>query len=387
MRIYVYDWFNPTSETERWRGRGNAPASVPAWIRAIPTDAMTRFGTLGCNEWSPEDYIGGIKTQGESCCIFRIFDGGRDRKGRPNRWVMLLAEAEKSEICATDIFDALECAVFCDYAHAGIPAQAGVPELMPRWSLHESVVNPALPPPTKKSIVGAEAMSSARQTSLALTSPCDCDGTVWVKKIGAETRAWIDARRVHVSIFENPPRVWDAEPCGTEETSPVAPKKSKFFGNRLFVRSVVLRGLVLLGLLGAACFVVNYFAKLRGSDPSRSISSQLESRTRYAQCPNNNKWIEVLNCPRQMDEKQEFRNCGLCGETHPFRWREQLPQGVPYPGREDYNNLQPGTSFVARAKEKAKEIKEAGMQKGREVAEVVSHIVENNNGKTEDETR
>lgn len=380
MRIYVYDWFNPTSETERWRGRGNAPASVPAWIRAIPTDAMTRFGTLGCNEWSPEDYIGGIKTQGESCCIFRIFDAGRDRKGRPNRWVMLLAEAEKSEICATDIFDALECAVFCDYAHAGIPAQAGVPELMPHWNLHEAVVNPALPPPTKKSIVGVEAIVSARKTSLALTSPCDCDGTVWVKKIGAETRAWIDARRVRVPIFENPPRGWNAEPCGSEGTSPMpdAPKKLKIFGDRLFIRAIVLRGLVLLGLLSAACFVVNYFAKLRGDE----VSSQLESRTRYAQCPDSKKWLEVLNCPQQMDEKQKFRNCGLCGKTHSFRWKEQSPQEVS--GRENYNNLQQDKTIGTKVKEKAKEITEAGVQRGRDAA---SQMFKNNDGKTEDETR
>lgn len=191
-KVYVYDWFNPSSESERWIGPGNIPVVVPVWVRDIAVEIMVRYRSITCNSWNETDYIGGLKTSGDSYCAFRIFNGGRDKKGRPNRWVLLLVEVDRKPGKADEIISILECDAFRSYVKYALESKALLPRQTPSWEsvnvFNETCI------PEKETIVGGASSEKAKMYSKSLTSLNQQEGRIWIEKV-AET--------VRVSIYAN----------------------------------------------------------------------------------------------------------------------------------------------------------------------------------------
>ncbi len=204
-KVYVYDWFNPSSESERWIGSGNISVVVPVWIRDIATEIMVRYRSITCNSWNENDYIGGLKTRGDSYCAFRIFNGGRDKRGRPNRWVLLLVEVARKRGKADEIISILECDVFRSYVKCALELKALLPKQSPSWRSVD-IFNETLIP-EKEIIVGGASSEKAKMYSRSLTSLNQQEGYIWIEKM-AET--------VRLSVYANPTK---REKCVSEASS------------------------------------------------------------------------------------------------------------------------------------------------------------------------
>lgn len=186
MNWFTYDFFDPSSAYAYWTAQNGAPPL--SYIKGIATELTARFGIITCNNWSDSDYIGGLRTMGARTCVFRVLNGGRDRRGRPHRWVLFVAETEAGEWQATDILEALESPVFQQYAKTAVPSPVPMPSAIPKWPLHPQKSG-ALP--DQLSLTGDDSRQQISKYSLVMTSGPENNSLLVVEKQGTQYRAWI----------------------------------------------------------------------------------------------------------------------------------------------------------------------------------------------------
>lgn len=212
MKFYIYDFYKPSPE---WLGRGGL-ATPPVWIREI-AEYVPKFPSVkSVNSWREGDYIGAMKACGDSFCVCRIFNGGNDWTGRSGRWVMLLAELPRGEATTTDIFDALECEVFREYAKKIAPSELKLPERDPSWKFRMQVGDLQLKKAERAD--GEAARTLAKKYSLALSRFPNFDGSVWVENVEEALSAWttFEQRKQAPRAPEpKPPRRDEAKPRET----------------------------------------------------------------------------------------------------------------------------------------------------------------------------
>ncbi len=114
---FAYDHFNPANPSEYWRSVPEG-TPLPDYAKFIPTEEIPKAfpSSIECNSWRGGDFIAGMKISAERACIFRIFDGGNDCKGRRNRWVMLMAEGDREDFAGTDLLSAVDSETFNAFA-------------------------------------------------------------------------------------------------------------------------------------------------------------------------------------------------------------------------------------------------------------------------------
>lgn len=325
---YVYDWFNPTDESERWLGRGNVPVNPPTWIRDIALDISVKFRSVACGAWTAADYIGGIKACGNAFCVFRVFNGGRDRKGRPNRWVMLAVESPRGSGIAADVFDALECPVFKAYAERGVPERALVPVNDPLWtSLPWSEFDSI---PESATFSGIEATVAAKKYSRTLTASGQDDGIVWVENIRGEVRARVESKNVRKgkSVRANEPsgqgRALGKElPASERMRMAESSRETSFLTKNKNTVPIVCTVLILVGVA-----VVGVLWKGGGGEPvkERNVSSggvELPPETRQSKtfpmstyCTEYEKYIYVPDFDTSYLDEGNRYYCPSCGGEH-----------------------------------------------------------------------
>jgi len=186
MNWFTYDFFDPLLPSEKWQGRNGLP--VPQYVQDLAMDLPGHFDTIPCNDWSTDDYIGGIKTFGSRVCVFRVYNGGRDNRGRPHRWVLLAAENELSQWRSLDVIHALESISFKQYAAASVPSPAPFPSSAPEWQPSVRINSSALP--DKLSIQGDDAEKQIRDASVWITSGKARDALLIVQKQKSQFQAW-----------------------------------------------------------------------------------------------------------------------------------------------------------------------------------------------------
>lgn len=308
MKIYLYDFFNSRISGERWIGEGNVPAKVPVWLREIPEDLNEFFPKIECNIWNSGDFIGGIKAFNSEFCVFRIFNGGMDFRGRSNRWVMLAVVGERNEFCATNLWEALNCDVFCSYAQKVVPANAVLPEGFPRWNRHCPVENPTIP--RNETCVGLSAKAFAEKCSLALTSTEKVNGCVLVGNVDGNVRTRVNSTQVspiprkstsqakHVCEIPSPKKEMPKPHLKHQPTPPLNKKKRycKFACLFIFVAFVL---------------VLTLFVLLRRCALTFWDSTEI----RFSVCKKTNALLVNRNFPKQ-EEKDVFDVCPQCGESH-----------------------------------------------------------------------
>ena len=133
MNWYIYDFFDPALPPDKWLS--NNTAGVPSYIKKIAVDLPKQFNRLAglngvrFNDWGSDEFIGGIKTSIGSVCVFRVYNGGRDRFDRPGRWILLVAEESLSNWQSINVLEILESGPFREYAKAPVPLPAKLPSL------------------------------------------------------------------------------------------------------------------------------------------------------------------------------------------------------------------------------------------------------------------
>lgn len=181
----LYDAFNPISSSEYWKGAQN----IPVFIREIASDITKQFGTILCNEWSQRDFIGGIKVHEDSIAVFRVINGGRDRHGRPHRWILLVALNSLNEWFATNVLTALECSAFQNQATGIVPPVALLPQEEPKWPLSEKSLTWGC---SKDTIIsGVSARGEIEAYSIILTSGKQDNGIILIEYVEGNLRGWV----------------------------------------------------------------------------------------------------------------------------------------------------------------------------------------------------
>jgi len=321
MNIYLYDFFNSRIAGKRWFVGDGVPVKVPMWLREIPEELNEIFPNIQCNNWRSDDFIGGIKALDSALCVFRIFNGGLDFRGRSNRWVMLAVVVERNEFCATNLWEALNCDVFCSYAQKVVPENAILPELFPTWKVHSPIENPTIP--QNETCVGSDAKAFVEKSSLALTSSVHVNGRVLVETIGENVRAWVNST--------------DGLPCSRKTiltpkpSSEILKAKEEILNSDLkHLRITQTKGndktlyrkFASLGLLviicGAVCALV----------VKCSLSFFASTETRFSVCKKTN---EVLVCRNFLknEEKSVRAVCPQCGESHQWRRINEIKEVNP----------------------------------------------------------
>ncbi len=243
MNWFTYDFFDPLLPSEKWRGKD--ASSVPQYIQDLAVDLPERFGGIRCNDWSTDDYIGGIKTFESRVCVFRVCNGGRDARGRPHRWVLLAAENELSQWRSFDVIHAIESSVFKQYAAASVPSPAPFPSSALEWQPFVRLNSSAFQ--DKLSIQGDDAEKQIRDASVWMTSGKARDALLIVQKQKSQFQAWFQ-KAVPPSPIEQPkitdsqrtPPLQVPQENATSTTSETPNMKKHMFKNVSLVLAVVV---------------------------------------------------------------------------------------------------------------------------------------------------
>lgn len=121
----VTDFYN---DPNKWYGHGRA-------LRGNAESALSRSAfrrLLGLRELpgeklSAENFVGGYELRDGKICLFRACGGGRERNGRPGRWVFLAFEADAKKFGGSDLIGTLTSGAFADYARTPVPPEAPCP--------------------------------------------------------------------------------------------------------------------------------------------------------------------------------------------------------------------------------------------------------------------
>lgn len=226
---FVFDHFNPSSPEDYWKTE--AGCEVPEWVRHIAQDELVRksVSQIKPADWDNEDVVAAMKINSERACLFRVYCGGLDIKGRGNRWVILLAEGPRKEFEGTDILSVAKCGAFEKFKSFSQEKDVRVPEITQReWM--------KMPPDTSLRICsGTLEISDAsmlQKISLALTSNKNAlESTIWVEKRGEKVMAKANVTNEGIK-------------GGTERMGAQSKEKSRWF-----IRVLSLVFMVVLGAL------------------------------------------------------------------------------------------------------------------------------------------
>lgn len=120
----ITDFYNDPNE---WYGhgralRGNAESALSRSaffeLRDLPVEKL---------KLSAENFVGGYELRDGKICLFRACGGGRERNGRPGRWVFLAFEADAKRFGGSDLIGTLTNGAFADYARTPVPPEAPCP--------------------------------------------------------------------------------------------------------------------------------------------------------------------------------------------------------------------------------------------------------------------
>lgn len=120
----ITDFYNDPNE---WYGhgralRGNAESALSRSaffeLRDLPVEKL---------KLSAENFVGGYELRDGKICLFRACGGGRERNGRPGRWVFLAFEADAKRFGGSDLIGTLTSGAFADYARTPVPPEAPCP--------------------------------------------------------------------------------------------------------------------------------------------------------------------------------------------------------------------------------------------------------------------
>lgn len=93
--------------------------------REVHRRAMEVRVPENANNWLPEDLHGGLILLGSGkLAVYRFFNGGRDNKGRPHRWVMLAAVVPSAQVKDRNWAGVLNHSVFASWAAKEVPLPA-----------------------------------------------------------------------------------------------------------------------------------------------------------------------------------------------------------------------------------------------------------------------
>lgn len=201
MHWFTYDHFNPSSAYDFWTGETNA-LPPPYAKSVVQEDIPAAFPRIDCNSWGADDFIVGMKISGGRVCVFRIFDGGRDRCGRPDRWVMLLAEGEQEDFAGTDLLSAADSATFRDFAATSRAPKATLPTNRIPWTRNPAAAD-ASAHSAAEQIDGELSENEFRTLSVAFSSDAKAEGFIFAKKQGERIAA-------SVRISREPDMKWRA---------------------------------------------------------------------------------------------------------------------------------------------------------------------------------
>ena len=247
MKWFTYDFFDPLLPSEKWQGR--KASSVPQYIQDLAVDLPERIGVIRCNDWSTDDYIGGIKTFGSRVCVFRVYNGGRDNRGRPHRWVLLAFENELSQGRSFDVLHALESIVFKQFAAEPVPSPAPFPSSAPECQ--PSVRINSSPLPDKLSIQGDDAERQIRDVSFWMTSGKAQGALLIVEKQKSQFRAWFrkavtpsPIAQSKITDSQRTPPLQVPQENATSTTSETPNMKKHMFIKASLVLAVVVGGVL-----------------------------------------------------------------------------------------------------------------------------------------------
>jgi hypothetical protein len=193
MPWYLHDFFDDRSANGYWRGSdGSTP---PPIVKELAEMITSKFGVIESNEWTSADYIGGIRVKEERTCLFRVCNGGRDQRGRPHRWVLLVALVESAQWRGIDVFEVLESPIFRTYCAFAVPSPAPFPAEELRGE--SKPVDSMGQLPDTFTAHGTEAEVRARDCSRQLTSaPIGFGGILIVQKSAKNNHAWFTRESV-----------------------------------------------------------------------------------------------------------------------------------------------------------------------------------------------
>jgi len=267
MNWFTYDFFDPLLPSEKWRS--NDASSVPQYIQDLAVDLPERIGVIRCNDWSTDDYVGGIKTFESRVCVFRVCNGGRDNRGRPHRWVLLAFENELTQGRSFDVLHALESIVFKRYAAAPVPSPAPFPSSALEWQPFVRLNSSAFQ--DKLSIQGDDAERQIRDVSFWMTSGKAQGALLIVEKQKSQFRAWFrktvppsPIAQSKITDSQRTPPLQVPQENATSTTSETPNMKKHMFIKASLVLAVVVVGVV-GGVLG--WFARDWWHKLPISEP------------------------------------------------------------------------------------------------------------------------
>ena len=258
MKWHTYDFFDPSDSSQYWTSTDGAPP--PNAVRELAEILPARLGTIACNGWSPADYVGGLRIHDGTVAVFRVFNGGRDRRGRPHRWVLLAASVPVADCRGLDIIAAIESPTFLALANSLFPSPAICPSGRPVFRM----VSPIGNLPAMGEATGDVVPTRAREVSSLMTS-AGADGLILIEKFA-------DVWRMQFQLDRPPPSppsgtsILGSAPMETRLTEPgivvprtaAKPKTEKFFSTALLVFTAI----VVLAALAAAWGLSRYFGKL-----------------------------------------------------------------------------------------------------------------------------
>ena len=182
MKWHIYDFFN-LAENQHWLSE-DQEACQKVLKQLLPL-IKAKFGLLKTNQWAVGEYIGGVIVQGSQAGLFRIYNGGRDHRERPNRWVLLAATGDLSEWRGIDVVEALESPVLRAFGITPVPEAAKLPGGSPLWSNRLPAGN-AVPTPFDEK--GGNALDRVRPAGSYLVE-AHRNGQILVVNLAVEKRA------------------------------------------------------------------------------------------------------------------------------------------------------------------------------------------------------
>ncbi|MGF0069892.1 hypothetical protein [Candidatus Spyradosoma sp. SGI.093] len=190
MRFFTFDYCNPASSSEYWRSSDGSV--VPAYVKGIPGTISEKLDPIFCNDWRGSDRVAGMKIASGRACVFRLYDGGRDRRGRPHRWVIFAAEGAAEELAGTDVVAATESEAFSDFIARARAETIVPPEPEARWERrrHDAAPTEELPKGTTR-FFGGDAEARVRRFSETL-SLAGTDGWIFFEANAGRFRAWAE---------------------------------------------------------------------------------------------------------------------------------------------------------------------------------------------------
>ena len=154
-RFYVYDFYNLVGNC--WKYKGVFPGN----LKALSDEILKRRN-------DEHALTGGMFVTRGNINVFKIYEAGNDKYGRPGRWVLLLARTRRENVpFSIDLLEVMnKNDIFKQYGEEILP-EPSLPELEINWFVREPVSRTISCVDSGKVIATSEITSFSR----AMTSP------------------------------------------------------------------------------------------------------------------------------------------------------------------------------------------------------------------------